>query len=104
MRVMRLVLATLGARAVLTPEGAAKIKPQRDPDDVDPDERPHKAGEPYIVTQGRCGVGGPGAIEPNSPSAPIPTRASRRLRAADSGPRTRTWSSGIGSSTHRGCR
>ena len=63
------------ARAVLTPEGAAKIKPQRDPDDVDPDERPHKAGEPYIVTQGRCGVGGPGAIEPNSAAFFIvPTR------------------------------
>src|SRR6478672_10811443 len=62
-------------RAVLTPEGAAKIKPQRDPDDVDPDNRPHKAGEPYIVTQGRCGVGGPGVIEPNSAAFfVIPTR------------------------------
>ena len=63
------------ARAVLTPEGAAKIKPQRDPDDVDPDNRPHKAGEPYIVTQGRCGVGGPGVIEPNCAALfIIPTR------------------------------
>src|ERR1043165_213999 len=54
------------ARAALTPEGAARVKPQRDPDDVDPDNKPHKAGEPYIVTKGQCGVGGPGAIEPNS--------------------------------------
>src|ERR1041384_7050748 len=37
-------------RAALTPEGAARIKQQRDPDDVDPDNKPHKAGEPYIVT------------------------------------------------------
>ena len=63
------------ARAMLTPEGAAKIRPQRDPDDVDPDNRPHKAGEPYIVTQGRCGVGGPGGVEPNSAALfIIPTR------------------------------
>jgi hypothetical protein len=63
------------ARAVLTPEGAAKIKPQRDPDDVDPDNRPHKAGEPYIVTQGRCGGFGPGGVEPNSAALfIIPTR------------------------------
>jgi len=63
------------ARAVLTPEGAAKIKPQRDPDDVDPDNRPHKAGEPYIVTQGRCGGFGPGGVEPNSAALFIvPTR------------------------------
>lgn len=64
------------ARAVLTPEGAAKIKPQRDPDDVDPDNRPHKAGEPYIVSQGRCGGAGPGtSVEPNSAALfIIPTR------------------------------
>src|SRR5262245_30397243 len=62
-------------RAVLTPEGAAKIRPQRDPDDVDPDNRPHKAGEPYIVTQGRCGGFGPGGVEPNSAALfIIPTR------------------------------
>jgi len=62
-------------RAALTPEGAAKIKPQRDPDDVDPDNRPHKAGEPYIVTQGRCGGFGPGGVEPNSAALfIIPTR------------------------------
>src|ERR1043165_5443505 len=52
------------AGAGLTPGGAARVKPQRDPDDVDPDNKPHKAGEPYIVTKGQCGVGGPGAIEP----------------------------------------
>jgi hypothetical protein len=63
------------ARATLTPEGAAKIKPQRDPDDVDPDNRPHKAGEPYIVTQGRCGGAGPGGVEPNSAALfVVPTR------------------------------
>jgi hypothetical protein len=63
------------ARAVLTSEGAAKIKPQRDPDDVEPDSRPHKAGEPYIVTQGRCGGFGPGGVEPNSAALfIIPTR------------------------------
>jgi len=64
------------ARAALTPEGAAKIKPQRDPDDVDPDNRPHKAGEPYIVTQGRSGGIGPGnSVEPNSAALfVIPTR------------------------------
>jgi len=68
-------LTSTFARAVLTPEGAARVKPQRDPDDVDPDNRPHKAGEPYIVTQGRCGVGGPGVIEPNSAAFfVIPTR------------------------------
>src|SRR5678815_537102 len=54
------------ARAALTPEGAAKLKPQRDPDDVEPDNRPHKAGEPYIVTQGRCGGFGRGGVGPNS--------------------------------------
>jgi hypothetical protein len=61
--------------AVLTPEGATNLKPQRDPDDVDADNKPHKAGEPYIVTQGRCGVGGPGGVEPNSAALFItPTR------------------------------
>ena len=54
-------------RASLTPEGAAKIRPQRDPDDVDPDNKPHKAGEPYIVSKGTCGGVGPGNnVEPNS--------------------------------------
>ena len=53
-------------RAVLTPAGAA-MQVGRDPDDVDPDARPHAAGEPYIVSQGRCGgPGGAGGIEPNS--------------------------------------
>jgi hypothetical protein len=64
------------ARATLTPEGAAKNRPQRDPDDVDPDNRPHKAGEAYIVSQGRCGGAGPGnSVEPNSAALfIIPTR------------------------------
>jgi hypothetical protein len=54
------------SRAVLTPAAAA-IPVGRDPDDVDPDAKPHGPGEPYIVSQGRCGgPGGAGGIEPNS--------------------------------------
>ena len=53
-------------RAVLTAAGAA-IEIPRDPDDVDPDDgKPNAAGEPYIVSRGRCGGGGGGGIEPNS--------------------------------------
>jgi hypothetical protein len=53
-------------RAVLTPAAAA-IPAGRDPDDVDPGAKPHGPGEPYIVSQGRCGgPGGAGGIEPNS--------------------------------------
>jgi hypothetical protein len=53
-------------RAALTPAAAA-LQVGRDPDDVEPDSQPHGPGEPYIVSQGRCGgAGGAGGIEPNS--------------------------------------
>jgi hypothetical protein len=51
--------------ARLTPAGAA-MRVGRDPDDVDPDARPHGPGEPYIVSQGGCGGPAGGGIEPNS--------------------------------------
>ena len=66
-------LTSTFAKAKLTPEGAARLKPQRDPDDVDPGTAPHKAGEPYIVSKGGCG--GAGGVEPNSAALFItPTR------------------------------
>ena len=52
-------------QAVLTPAASA-IPVGRDPDDVDPDAKPHGPGDPYIVSQGRCGGPGGGGIEPNS--------------------------------------
>src|ERR1043165_2121041 len=69
------------ARAALTPEGAARVKPQRDPDDVDPDNKPHKAGEPYIVTKGQRGVGG----RPARNAAARPGRRRPQKQAAKGG-------------------
>jgi len=60
----------LTGNAVLTPEAAAAAAAGRQggaglrPGLVADDNKPHAAGEPYVVTDGRCTL--PGGLEPNS--------------------------------------
>jgi hypothetical protein len=61
---------TLTGNAVLTPDAAAAAAAGRQgggglrPGLVPEDNRPHVAGEPYVVTDGNCML--PGGLEPNS--------------------------------------